>query len=208
MIRVIVVDDHAVVRAGLARILERAGDFVLAGEGASGPEALDLARTARADVLVMDLDMPGGGIGLIGRLREAAPDLPILVLSQHDERDFALRCLEAGARGYVSKEAGFEAVEEAIRRVASGRRAFSEAVQEQALDRASGLAAEAPHARLTSRELEIVRLLARGRRSTEIARDLGISVKTVSTHRANALAKLGLENNVELALYAREHGLI
>ena len=208
MIRVILVDDHAVVRGGVARILERAGGFTVAGEASNGPEALQLALTARADVCVLDLDMPGGGLALIDRLRENEPSLRILVFSQHAERDFALRCLEAGAHGYLSKDSGFATIEEAIRRVASGRRYLSEAAQEMALDRvAGGLHSDAPHTWLSSRELDVFLRLARGQRVGEIAAELGISVKTVSTHRTHVLEKMSLDGNVELALYAREHGL-
>ncbi|TAK00164.1 MAG: response regulator transcription factor [Chloroflexota bacterium] len=209
MIRVVVVDDHAVVRGGVARILERAGDLTLAGEAADGPTALALVRSVVHDVVILDLDMPGGGLGLIERILEVSPGEQVLVFSQHAERDFALRCLEAGALGYLNKESGFETIEAAIRRVAAGRRFLSDAGQDVLLDQATGRGpGRAPHERLSSRELEIVRLLARGVRNADIAAQLGISVKTVSTHRTNALEKLGLASNVDLALYAREHGLI
>jgi two-component system, NarL family, invasion response regulator UvrY len=208
VIRVLLVDDHAVVRGGVARILERAGTFVVAGEAAHGPEALRLALTAHADVCVLDLDMPGGGMGLIARLLENDPSLRILVFSQHAERDFAVRCLEAGAHGYLSKDSGFATIEEAIRRVASGRRYLSEAAQEMILDHmAGGLQSDAPHTLLSSRELDVFLRLARGQRVGEIAAELGISVKTVSTHRTHVLTKIAVDGNVELALYAREHGL-
>lgn len=208
MIRIIVVDDHAVVRMGVARIAERAGDLAVVGEAASGPAGLDLVRAVAADVCVLDLDMPGGGLGLIERVRGARPDLRVLVFSQHAERDYAQRCLEAGAHGYLSKDTALDNVETAIRRVAAGRRYLSEAAQDLILEQVAGGVPAEPHLRLSSRELEIARMLARGRRPTDIAIELGLSVKTVSTHRANALAKLGLANTVELALYARDHGLI
>lgn len=209
MVRVLVIDDHAVVRGGIARLLERAVSMTMIGEGSSGADALRLARDVAADVCVLDLDMPGGGISLIERLRAANPSLRILVFSQHDERDFAVRCLQAGAHGYLSKDTGLDVLEEAIRRVASGRRYLSEEASERLL---AGLGGEdgpgPPHRRLTSRELEVVRMLARGMRATDIASELGVSVKTVSTHRANALVKLGLSSTVELALYARDQGLV
>ncbi len=208
MIRVLVIDDHAVVRTGISRIAERSGEFSVVGEASSGPAALDLVREIAADVCVLDLDMPGGGLGLIERVRAVRPELAVLVFSQHSERDFAQRCLEAGARGYLSKESPPEDLEQAIRRVASGRRYLTEAAQDLILEHLAGGVPAEPHLRLSSRELEIVRMLARGRRPTDIAVELGLSVKTVSTHRANALTKLGLTNNIELAHYAREHGLI
>lgn len=208
VIRVIIVDDHAVVRGGVTRILEHARDLVLVGEAASGPEALALARERPADVCVLDLDMPGGGLGLIGSLMEVRPALRILVFSQHAERDYALQCLEAGAFGYLSKDSGFQTIEDAIRRVASGRRYLSEAVQDLAIERVVGGPTGEPRLRLSSRELEVTRMIARGMRNAEIAASLGLSPKTVSTHRTHALEKLGLESNVALAIYAREHGLV
>lgn len=209
MYRVALVDDHTVVRQGLARIVERAEDLVLAGEAASGPEAVALVEHEGVDLAVLDLDMPGGGLALITRLRELHPGLRILVLSQHEERTHALPALRAGAHGYLTKQADFTTVESAMRRVASGRRYLSEAAQDLALEQLSSPdGAEAGSAHLTSRELEILRQLAVGRRVTDIAVDLGISVKTVSTHRSNMLGKLGLATNVDLALYARENGLV
>jgi two-component system invasion response regulator UvrY len=209
LLRVLLVDDHAVVRGGVSRLLERAGGFTVVGEAGSGPEGIALARAGPVDVCVMDLDMPGGGISLVARLLEAQPGLRILVFSQHLERDFALTCIEAGALGYLSKDADPDAIVPAIRRVASGRRYLSEAAYDLALDldRLTGDAL-LPHQRLSSRELEVVRMLSRGMRATDIAIELGISVKTVSSHRSNAMAKLGVANTVELAHYAREHGLV
>jgi DNA-binding NarL/FixJ family response regulator len=209
MVRVLLVDDHAVVRQGVARILERSGRFEVVGEAQDGGAALDLVAALPADILVLDLDMPAGGVGLIPRLLAAAPGLRILVLSQHAERDFALRCLEAGAWGYAGKDAGFEAILAAVTRIASGRRYLSDRAQELAIARlAGGPSGAAPHTTLSSRELEVLLELARGRRVKEIAADLGISFKTVSTYRTRILEKLDLESNVELALYARDHGLL
>ncbi len=208
MVRVLLVDDHAVVRQGVARILERSGGFEVAGEAGDGPSALALVRGTPAEILVLDLDMPGGGVGLIPRLLAASPGLRILVLSQHAERDFALRCLEAGAWGYSGKDAGFEAVLAAVRRVASGRRYLSDRAQELAIERLAGAPTGAePHTTLSSRELEVLLALARGHRVKEIAADLDISIKTVSTYRTRILEKLGLESNVELAMYVRDHDL-
>jgi two-component system invasion response regulator UvrY len=209
VIRVLLVDDHAVVRQGVARILERSSDFLVAGEAADGPGALDGVAGGDIDVCVLDLDMPGGGLSLIRRLLERAPDLRILVLSQHADGDFALQCLADGAHGYCSKAVPFETVESAIRRVASGRRYLSELTQELAVERfVTGGPGEAPHTSLSSRELDVLLRLARGQRVGEIAIELGISFKTVSTYRSRVLEKLGAANNVELALYARDHGLL
>jgi len=210
MIRVIVVDDHGVVRQGVAHILERAGAYEVVGEAVDGPTAIDVVLRVPADVCILDLDMPGGGIALIDTLRDRIPDLHILVLSQHAEADFALRCLEAGALGYCSKLSGYEAIEQAVRRVAAGHRYLSGDAQDLIGERlAHGMSPrDAPHIRLSTRELEIMLLLAHGRRVGEVAAELGISFKTVSTHRSRILEKLGVTNTVEMALYAREHGLL
>ena len=210
MFRIVLADDHGVVREGVARIIERAPDLTLVAEAATGTEAVAHVIAGRVDVCVVDLDMPGGGLGLVERLRDLKPDLRILVLSMHAEHEFALRALEAGAHGYLNKATDPATVEAAIRQVASGRRYLSEAGHELALDRVASASpdpASGP-AVLTSRELEILIHLARGERVTDIADELGISFKTVSTYRARALEKLGLRNNVEIALFAREHGLI
>ena len=209
MFRVILVDDHTVVRHGIAKLIESAPELLLVGEAPGGSEALSLVRSRQVDLVVTDLDMPGGGLDFIARLREAQPSLRILVLSQHAERDFAVRALTAGAHGYLSKQTDAETLLLAMHRVASGRRYLSEEAQELLLDQLAAPDPAAPrHARLTARELEIMRLIARGRRVGEIATDLGISIKTVSTHRTRVLEKLRLTSNVDVALYAREHHLI
>ena len=209
MHRVLVVDDHAVVRQGLRLLLDRSPDLELVGDAATGPEAMAAIETLAPDVLVADLDMPGGGLDFLNRIHDRWPTLRLLVLSQHAEREFALRSLSAGAHGYVNKEADPATLLDAIRRVASGRRYLSDSAQEQALEQLSGSdAGGPPHARLSSREFEVFIGLARGKRVSELATDLGISIKTVSTHRTRILEKLGLGSNVDLALYARDHGLL
>ena len=207
--RILIADDHSVVRDGVANIIRRTADLELVGEAASGQEAVALVLDQGPDAAILDLDMPGGGLELVARVHALRPDLRILVLSQHAEREFAQRAIEAGARGYVGKEAGIAEIGEAIHRVATGRRYLSEEAQELMLARASGDELPVhPHERLSTRELEVALRIARGQRVGKIAEDLGLSFRTVSTHRVHALEKLGLATNAELTLYAREHGLI
>jgi DNA-binding NarL/FixJ family response regulator len=209
MYRVLLVDDHVVVRQGIARIVERSADLQLVGEAPGGAEALAIVLDRPVDLVVTDLDMPGGGLEFLGRLHELRPQVRVLVLSQHSEREFAVRALAAGAHGYLNKLADVASLEAAMHRVASGRRYLSEAAQELALESLTAADPGAPpHTRRSSRELEMLRHRAQGQRVGHVARELGISIKTVSTHRTHILEKLGAESNVEIALYAREHDLI
>jgi two-component system, NarL family, invasion response regulator UvrY len=207
--RVLVVDDHAVVLQGLRLLFQRSADLDLVGDAANGAEAVSAIESLRPDVVVADLDMPGGGLDFLVRVHDRWPSLRLLVLSQHGEREFALRSLSAGAHGYVNKEADPTTLLDAVRRVASGRRYLSESAQERALEQLSGPdPGGPPHDRLSSREFEVFMGLARGKRVSELATELGISIKTVSTHRTRVLEKLGMGSNVDLALYARDRGLL
>jgi DNA-binding NarL/FixJ family response regulator len=208
--RIVLADDHSVVREGVARLIERAPDMALVGEAANGPEAVALVLATDADACVLDLGMPGGGLTLVEQLRSLKPALRILVLSQQPERPFALRALEAGANGYVHKSSRPGEVTEAVRRVASGLPYLSDEAQALAVERLARGAAAAGilHDTLSPREFDIFLRLAAGERVTEIAATLGISFKTVSTHRSNILDKLGLATNADLTLHAREHGLM
>ena len=204
MIRVLLADDHEIVRDGLKRILAATTDVRVAGEAASGDEALALVRANDYDVALLDMSMPGlSGIDLIKRVRIEKPKLRILVLSMHGEQQYAARALKAGAAGYLTKESAAEMLLGALRKVAAGGVHVSEAA-------AAGLvsAERAPHQNLSDREFEVLRLLAGGRSPTEIAEQLHLSVKTVSTHKAHVQEKLGLGGTADLVRYALEHKLI
>ena len=204
MIRVLLADDHEIVRDGLKRILAATTDVQVAGEAASGDAALALAKANDYDVALLDMSMPGlSGIDLIKRIRLEKPKLRILVLSMHGEQQYAARALKAGAAGYLTKESAAEMLLGALRKVATGGVHVSEAA-------AAGLvsAERAPHQNLSDREFEVLRLLAGGRSPTEIAEQLHLSVKTVSTHKAHVQEKLGLGGTADLVRYALEHKLI
>jgi DNA-binding NarL/FixJ family response regulator len=209
MIRVLLADDHNLVREGLKGILAAAEDLRVAGEAASGDEALALVRANDYDLALVDMSMPGvSGIELIRRLRLEKPSLRILVLSMHGEQQYAARALKAGAAGYLTKDSASEQLVGAIRKVAAGGLYITAAAAESLVSETAGGGAAAPHASLSDREFEIFRLLAGGHGPTEIAERLHVSVKTVSTHKARILQKMNLNSTAALVRYALEHDLL
>jgi two-component system invasion response regulator UvrY len=208
MIRVLIADDHKLVRDGLKGILGAASGIEVAGEAAGGDEALAKVRAQAFDVVLLDLSMPGlSGIDLIKRLRLERPALRILVLSMHGEQQYAARALKAGASGYLTKDAAAEQLVSALRKVAAGGVAISDATAASLLASVRG-GDVAPHSLLSDREFEVFRLLAAGSTPTEIAERLHLSVKTVSTHKAHVQQKLGVSSTAELVRYALEHDLL
>ncbi len=205
MIRVLIADDHAIVRDGLKRILAATRDLEVAGEAAGGDEALALVRANDYDVAMLDLSMPGlSGIDLIKRLRLEKPKLRILVLSMHGEQQYAARVLKAGAAGYLNKDSAAELLVGAIRKIAAGGVHVGEAVAARLLQGSD----KPPHEALSDREFEVLRLLVEGLGPTEIGERLHLSVKTVSTHKTRILEKLNLGSTAELVRYALEHRLV
>ena len=209
MIRVLLADDHAIVRAGLKEILADTGDITVAGEAANGQEVMARVRGHDYDVAVLDLSMPGrSGIELIKQVKDEKPKLRILVLTMHSEEQYAVRALKAGASGYLTKDSAAEQLVAAIRRIAAGGAYVSpETAERLALGAAPG-AEVAPHTLLSDREFQVLQLIAGGQSVGEIARRLSLSVKTVSTHKTRILQKMGLANQAELIRYALEHKLL
>lgn len=210
MIRIVLADDHALVREGLKRIVADAPDFSVVGEAADGTEVMRAVRELEFDVLVLDLSMPGrSGMELIKLVKAEKPRLRILVLSMHQETQYAVRAIKSGASGYLTKESAPAQLGEAIRKIAGGGASISGDVAEQlALGAMPGGGQALPHETLTDREFEVFRLLAAGAAVTEVAAQLNLSVKTVSTHKANLMQKLGLQNPTEMVRYALKHGLV
>ncbi len=205
MIRILLADDHQIVRDGLRRILAASADLQVAGEAASGDEALALVKANDYDVAMLDLSMPGlAGLDLIKRLKIEKPALRILVLSMHGEHQYAARALKAGASGYLTKDSAGEQLVAAIRKIAAGGVHLTDAAA-AALLQATGTP---QHEALSAREFEVMRLLVEGRGPTEIGERLHLSVKTVSTHKTRILEKLGLGSTAELVRYAMEHKLV
>jgi DNA-binding NarL/FixJ family response regulator len=210
MIRIVLADDHAIVREGLKRIVSDARDFVVAGEACDGAEVMQKVRDTEFDVLVLDLSMPGrSGMELIKLVKAEKPKLRILVLSMHQEMQYAVRAIKSGASGYLTKESAPAQLEQAIRKIAAGGAYISAEVAEQlALGAMPGSAGSAAHESLSDREFEVFRLLVAGEAPSEIAAKLNLSVKTVSTHKANLMQKMGLANQTDLVRYALKHGLL
>jgi DNA-binding NarL/FixJ family response regulator len=205
MIRVLLADDHPIVRDGLRRLLAADPHFEVAAEAADGDQALALVRANEYDVAVLDMSMPGlSGLDLVKRLKQEKPALRLLVLSMHGEQQYAARALKAGASGYVNKDTAAEQLLGALRKVAAGGVHVSDAA---AASLVAGAGA-APHEALSNREFEVLRLLAQGLTPTEIGKRLHLSVKTVSTHKSRAQDKLGVAGTAELVRYALENKLL
>jgi len=205
VIRVLLADDHKIVRDGLKRILAAAADIQVAAEAADGDETLARVKAAEFDVALIDMSMPGlAGMDLIKRLKIEKPKLRVLVLSMHGEHQYAARALKAGAAGYLNKDSAAEALLGAIRKVAAGGVHISEAAAAGLLQAGD----KPPHEALSDREFEVLRLLVEGLGPTEIGEKLHLSVKTISTHKARILEKLGLGSTAELVRYALDHKLL
>ncbi len=207
--RIVIADDHAIVRRGLRQIMSDVSDLTVTGEAASSDELLTILRSRPVDVVVLDLSLGDrSGIDVVKYIKSEFPRLPVLILSMHREDLFAERALRAGASGYVQKDDAPEELLIAIRRVASGGTYVSPGMAEKlAADVVRGGRQTMPHERLSDREFEVFRLLGAGMSVSEIARSLNLSVKTVSTHRTHILRKTGLETNADIVEYVTAHGL-
>jgi len=209
MIRVGIVDDHAIVRSGLRQYLSDHVDIRVTGEAANGSEALDLARQGEVDVLLLDLSMPDqSGVDALAAIKARFPDLAVLILSGFPETHYATTLLRQGASGYLNKECDPEEIVTAIRTVARGRRYITAAVAEMLADGAAGMGDKLPHEGLSERELQVFLRLAKGETIGHMAEAMFLSVKTVSTYRTRVLEKLKLQTNSDLTYYALKNGLI
>lgn len=208
MIRLLIADDHTLMREGLKQLFVLMGDIEIAGEATNGAQVLDRIRQGGIDLALLDMTMPGiSGEDLIQRIRGHCPELRILVLSMHNEPQVAQRALKAGANGYMSKDGDPESLLAAIRKVAAGGRFIDPSVAEKMAFESAGLDGRPGHDCLTDRELQILRLLARGMGVNEIAEELAISNKTVSTHKARMMEKMSFVNNADLIRYALANSL-
>jgi DNA-binding NarL/FixJ family response regulator len=209
MIRILIADDHPIVRAGLRQIILEAADMVVAAEASDGHEVLAKVRQADFDVVLLDLTIPGlSGLDVLKQVKIEKPNLRVLILSVHPEDQYAVRVLRAGAWGYVTKASAPEQLIAAIRKVHEGRRYVSPVLAEQLAEHLEPGAATMPHESLSDREYQVLCLLASGKTATEIAATLVLSVKTVSTYRSRILEKMGMRTNAELTHYAIQNRLV
>jgi DNA-binding NarL/FixJ family response regulator len=209
VIRIVLADDHTIVREGLKQLLQAADGLEIVGEARDGHEAMKAVRELDFDLLLLDMSMPGkSGIELIKQVRAEKPKLRILILSMHEERQYAIRAIRAGASGYLTKESASRQLVEAIRKVASGGAFISAEVAEQLALGAMPDAKGALHEALSDREFQVFRMLAEGKSVSDIAERLHLSVKTVSTHKANILQKMRMETVGDLIRYALAHRLV
>ena len=209
MIRILIADDHAIVRAGLKQFIADQPDMQVAGEAATGSEAIQLVRASEFDVVLLDISMPDkNGIDTLKTLRHVKPELPVLMLSAYAEDQYAVNLLRAGAAGYLNKEAASTQLVGAIRTVVQGRKYVSPSLAQILADGVSGDADKPLHAELSQREFQIFCKLAAGAAVSKIADELNLSVKTVSTYRTRILEKMAMKSNADLTYYAIKNGLI
>jgi two-component system invasion response regulator UvrY len=209
MIRVAVCDDHAIVRKGLTQILSEAGDISIVIEASHAGELRQRLRDATCDVLLIDIEMPGkNGIETVAQLKKEWPRMSAIVLSIYPEEQYAVRALRAGAAGYINKTSAPDKLIDAVRLVAAGKKFISAEVSQALAEAVAGEAPELPHQQLSDREFQVLKLIAGGKKLSEIADTLTLSPKTVSVYRARILEKMQLSGNVELAHYAIRHQLL
>lgn len=209
MIKILVADDHAIVRSGLKQILAETPDILVAGEAVNGQEVLDQIRNADFDLVLLDIAMPGrGGMDTLKQLRQERPKLPVLVLSMYPEEQYAIRAFKAGVSGYLTKESAPEELMSAIRKVASGGKHVSPSLAEKLVLNLDKDTEKQVHETLSDREYQVMVMIASGKTVKEIADELSLSIKTISTNRVRALNKMGMKNNAELTYYAIKLGLV
>jgi DNA-binding NarL/FixJ family response regulator len=209
VIHILIADDHAILRRGLKEILMGELEGAVFHEAGSAQHVLDQIQTHACDLLILDITMPGrSGLDLLRDLQQLRPELPVLVLSMHPENQYAKRVLRAGAAGYMNKETAPKELVKAVRKVLAGGRYVSAELAEKLAADLSANDPRLPHERLSDREFEVVRMIASGKTSSQIAEELHLSATTVSTYRARILEKMGLANNAELMRYAMHNKLI
>ena len=209
MIRVLIADDHAIVRHGLKQILAETDDLIVAGEAETGFQAIKMARQDTFDVVLLDISLPDrNGIEVLSQIKKTHPRLAVLMLSMHTEHEFAIRALKAGASGYLNKQSAPVQLVTAIRQVAVGRKYISAALAEELANSLGGDTEQPLHELLSDREFQTLRLIASGKSLSAISEELSLSPKTVSVYRARLLEKLDLRNNSDLTRYAIKNKLV
>jgi DNA-binding NarL/FixJ family response regulator len=198
----LIADDHPLVREGIKEVIKKASDIVVAGEAGSGAEVLEILKEKQIDLVLLDIAMPGrGGIEVLKDIKDTFSNMPVLILSMYPEDQYAVRSLKSGASGYLNKECATDQLVEAIRKIASGGKFVSLGLAEKLAGDLSKGINESPHKKLSDREFQVLKMIGAGKASSEIAEELGLSIKTVGTYRARILEKMGMKNNSQLMLY-------
>jgi two-component system invasion response regulator UvrY len=209
MLRILIADDHPIVRQGLRQLIDKTTDMVVADEASSGWEVLNKARASYCDVVLLDISMPGlNGLDILRQLKKESPKLPVLILSMHSEEQYAVRAFRVGASGYLTKQSAPDELLTAIRKVSMGGKYVSSSLAEKLASDLEISAEQLPHETLSDREYQVMRMIAAGKTVAEIAEELSLSVQTISTYRSRILQKMHMKNNVELANYAIRNQLL
>ena len=209
MIRILVADDHTVVRQGVKQIVSLAPDMRVTGEAVSGQEVLAKVLKDDYDIVLLDISMPGGsGLDTLANIKARRPELPVLILTMHPEEQYAVRVLRLGASGYLTKEGASDELLTAIRKVAKGGKYISQTLAEELASQIQNGVTEKPHQKLSDREYQILCLVASGKKLNQIAEELSLGKKTVSTYRWRLMKKMGMKNNAELTRYAVHNQLV
>jgi two-component system invasion response regulator UvrY len=209
MIKILIADDHSIVREGLKQIVAESPEMAVRGEAVNGRQVLKLVHKTDYDLILLDIAMPGrGGIDTLKQLKIEKPEIPVLILSMYPEDQYAVRAIKAGAAGYLTKESAPEELIGAIKKVAQGGKYVSTDLAEKLVETLGKDTEKPDHAMLSDREYQVMIMIATGKTVKEIADELSLSVKTISTNRARALKKMGMKNNAEFAYYAIKQGLV
>ena len=209
MIKILIADDHPLVRRGIKQLISETRDMEVTGVASTGPEVIEKASKNDYDVVLLDITMPGiSGLEILKQLKHDHPRLPVLILSFHPEEQYAVRALRAGAAGYLTKESAPDELIVALRAIARGKKYVTSSLADKLVEAVGIEIDKLPHERLSDREFQVLRLIASGKGITEIAGELFLSPKTVSTYRSRILLKTGMKNSAELTHYAIAHGLV
>jgi DNA-binding NarL/FixJ family response regulator len=209
MINILIADDHELIREGLKKILKKEADMEVLGEARNAQEVFDQVKNRKLNIVLLDISMPGlSGLDVLTELRQNYPKLPVLILSMHPEDRFAVRALRAGAAGYVTKDSAVGELVKAIRKVVTGSKYVSVRLAEKLADELEKGNEKPPHEMLSDREFQVMRMVAAGKKISEIAEELSLSISTVNTYRTRILEKMQMATNVELTRYAIENHLI
>ena len=209
MIKILIADDHPLIRKGIKDVLEEEMDFKVVADAAYPHEILDGIKNHNPDILITDLSMPGrSGLDLISDIRQLYPKLPILVLTMHPEERFAIRALKAGSAGYLTKDTKPEDIIKAVRQILTGRKYITPSIAEKLATEFERDFEKDPHQLLSDREYQVMRMIAAGEKIRDIAMKLSLSIRTVNTYRARILDKMKMKNDTELTFYAMEHHLL